>query len=61
LSHNFSPFLGWVFFKIGSCELFAQDWLQITILLISAFWVARITSMSHQHPASSLCDISPWL
>jgi hypothetical protein len=28
-------------------------WLWTTILLISASWVARITGMSHWHPA---CD-----
>jgi hypothetical protein len=39
------------FFEIGSHELFAQDWLQTVILLISASWVARITGMSHQRPA----------
>jgi hypothetical protein len=41
-------------FKIASLELFAQGWLQTLILLISAFWVARITGMSHQHPAQRL-------
>jgi hypothetical protein len=30
-------------FKVRSCELFAWDWLQTTIILISASQVARIT------------------
>jgi hypothetical protein len=39
------------FFKIGSCKLFAQGWLPTSILfLISAYWVARITGVSHQCP-----------
>jgi hypothetical protein len=46
--------LWWVFFKIGSRELFAQGWLWTTILLIPAFWVARITGVSHQCLAWSL-------
>jgi hypothetical protein len=29
-----------------------SDWLQTTILLISASWVAKITGVSHQHPAT---------
>jgi hypothetical protein len=32
-------------FKIGSLKLFAWGWIQTTVLLISAFWVARITGM----------------
>jgi hypothetical protein len=31
----------------GSHELFAQDWLQTKILLISASQVARIAQVSH--------------
>jgi hypothetical protein len=42
LSHSTSPFLWWIFFKIGSHELFAWGWLWNTILLISASQVARI-------------------
>jgi hypothetical protein len=38
-------------FELGSHKLFAQGWLQTMILLISAFWVTRITGMSHRHPA----------
>jgi hypothetical protein len=29
LSHTTSPFLRWVFFEIGSCELFAQAGFEI--------------------------------
>jgi hypothetical protein len=36
LSHSTSPFIVMGFFKIGSHELFAQDWLQTMILLMSA-------------------------
>jgi hypothetical protein len=49
-------------FKIGSQELFAQGWLQMTIL-ISASWIARISDMSHWYLAIYLfifnC-ILPW-
>jgi hypothetical protein len=58
LSHSTSSFLWWIFL-----ELFAQVWLQTVILLVSASWVARITGMSHRHPAfnSSLIDpIHQW-
>jgi hypothetical protein len=40
------------FFKIGTHEPFAQGWLQITILLISASRIARITGVSYWHPAN---------
>jgi hypothetical protein len=53
-STSFFFFLLVRFFKIGSCELFAQGWLQITILLIFATWVARITGVSHQCLAAVL-------
>jgi hypothetical protein len=46
LSHS-SPFLWWGFFEIGSHELFCPGRLQTTILLISTFWIARITGVSH--------------
>jgi hypothetical protein len=39
------------FFKIESLKLFAWGCLRTTILLISDSWVARITGMSHWHPA----------
>jgi hypothetical protein len=44
--------LCWVFFEIGSCELFAPGWLQTIILLISASRVPKITGVSHLHKAS---------
>jgi hypothetical protein len=50
LSHSACPFLWWVFFEIGSLELFAWGWLQTMILLTSVSWVARITGVSHRHP-----------
>jgi hypothetical protein len=42
-------FLWWVFFEIGSHELFCLGWLWTAFLLISASWVARIAGISHQH------------
>jgi hypothetical protein len=48
LSHSTSPFLWW---EIGSRTI-CLDWLQTVILLISASWVARITGVSHRHPAT---------
>jgi hypothetical protein len=38
-------------FKIRASELFAWSWLWTLILLSPAFWVARITGMSHWCPA----------
>jgi hypothetical protein len=38
-------------FKIASQELFAQGWIWIAVLLISASWVARVTGVNHQHLA----------
>jgi hypothetical protein len=46
-------------FKIDSHKLFAGGWLQTSILLISAFWVARITGVSYR-PSAPL-DSSSWL
>jgi hypothetical protein len=46
-----------VVLKIVSQELFAQAGFQITILLISAFGVARITGMSHYCPPPPKYDI----
>jgi hypothetical protein len=37
--------------QIGSCRTISPGWLQSTILLISASWEAKITDMSHRHPA----------
>jgi hypothetical protein len=39
------------FFEIGSGGPICWGWLWTTILLISAYWVARITDVSHQCPA----------
>jgi hypothetical protein len=56
LSHTTSPFLCWVFLRWGLpfCGRWGgPGWPWITILLISASWVVRITSVRHQHPALS--------
>jgi hypothetical protein len=42
------PFLVLSFFEIGSRNLFAPVWLQTSILLISASWVARMTGVRDQ-------------
>jgi hypothetical protein len=53
LSHSTRPppfFLWWVFFEIGSHELFAWagfEWLWTLILLISASWGVGTIGMSH--------------
>jgi hypothetical protein len=47
LSHSISPFLWWIFFKIRISRTICPDWLQTVILLISAFWVAKIINVSH--------------
>jgi hypothetical protein len=39
-------------FKIGSLELFAQNWLLMVNLLIFAFWAPGNTGVSHWHPAT---------
>jgi hypothetical protein len=39
------------FFEIGSLELFAQAGFKPRSFPISAYWVARITGLSHQHLA----------
>jgi hypothetical protein len=49
LSHSTSSFV-LSFSEIGSCELIAQGWLRTEILLISAFWIAKIIGMSHWRP-----------
>jgi lysylphosphatidylglycerol synthetase-like protein (DUF2156 family) len=62
LSHSTSsppPFLWWIFFKIGSHEIFARGWLGTLILLISASRVARITGVSHQGLANILKSSCP--
>jgi hypothetical protein len=40
-----------VFFEIDSQKLFAQDWLQTSVLLISASWVTEITGVRYCLPA----------
>jgi hypothetical protein len=50
LTHSTSPFL-YIFFWDRVSWAICQGWLQTAILLISAFWVARITGVSHQCPA----------
>jgi hypothetical protein len=40
-----------VILEMRSHELFAPGWVQTTILLISAYQVARITGVSHLHLA----------
>jgi hypothetical protein len=52
LTHSTRPFFGWVFFEIGTGELFCLAWLQTSILLISASRLARITGVSHRLPTS---------
>jgi hypothetical protein len=44
--------LWWVFPDRVSWTI-CPGWLPVTILLISASWVARITGMSHLYPAKS--------
>jgi hypothetical protein len=44
-------FLFCVISKLGSHELFVWGCLQMAVLLISASWVAKITSMRHQQLA----------
>jgi hypothetical protein len=41
-----------LFFEIGSHEVFLQGWLLTEILLISASWAIRITDISLRCPAS---------
>jgi hypothetical protein len=51
LSHATFPFLCWVFSR-ESHKLFFLGWLWTLILLISASQVARISGVSHWHPAN---------
>jgi hypothetical protein len=44
------PFL-WCFFRERVSGTICLDWLRTAILLISVYWVARITGVSHQRPA----------
>jgi hypothetical protein len=42
----------WRVFWVRVSRTVSLGWLWIFILLISPSWVARITGVSHQHPAS---------
>jgi hypothetical protein len=53
LSHSTIPIFVKVFWDRVSWTT-CLGWLQTMILLISASWVARITGVSHQRPATSL-------
>jgi hypothetical protein len=46
-----SPFLWWFFLKDSVSRTICLGWLRTVILLITASWVARITGVSHWHPA----------
>jgi hypothetical protein len=50
LSHSTSPFL-WRVFLNRISQTISPGWLQTMILLISASWEPRITSVSHWCPA----------
>jgi hypothetical protein len=51
LSQSTSPFCIKYFWDRVS-QTICLGWLRTTILLIAASWVARITGVSHQHPAA---------
>jgi hypothetical protein len=59
LSHSTSPIFCDRVFRDSVLKTICSGWLQTTILLISASWVARITGVSHWHPAS-LSRIKLW-
>jgi hypothetical protein len=61
LSHSTRPFLWRFFFEITSRGPIFLDWLWTSILLISAFWVAGITGVSHQLPASYFLKKELWI
>jgi hypothetical protein len=48
--------LWWVFFKIGSFELFAWGCLPAKSLPISASWVAKIKGVKKQHQCPAFSD-----
>jgi hypothetical protein len=56
-SHSTSPFCDGYFFRDRVSKTICPGWLQTSILLISASWVARITGVSHQHPAQIILVI----
>jgi hypothetical protein len=47
-------FLVMGFFQDRVLQTICLGWLQISFLLISASQIARITSMSHQHPTCNV-------
>jgi hypothetical protein len=51
LSHYTSPFLWWLFQDRVSWTI-SLGWFGTEILLISAFWIARITDVSHRYLAA---------
>jgi hypothetical protein len=55
LSHSNSPFFCDGFFQDRVSWTVCLGWLRTVMLLISASWVARSTSVSHQHPACIGC------
>jgi hypothetical protein len=46
------PFRRYFFFRVRVSQTICLGWLRTSTLLISASFVARITGMSHQHPAT---------
>jgi hypothetical protein len=51
MGHSTSPFLCIEYFQDRVSRTICPGWLWTAIFLISAFWVARITGVNHQHPA----------
>jgi hypothetical protein len=51
LSNSTSPFFLWWFFWDRVLQTICPGWLQTSIPLTSASWVAGITDVSHQCPA----------
>jgi hypothetical protein len=51
LSHSTSSFFCDGFFLDRVFWTICQGWLWTWILLLSVFWVTKITGVNHQHPA----------
>jgi hypothetical protein len=51
LSHSTIPFLFVMGFYHRVSRTICPGWVQATVFLISASWVARITAVSHWHPS----------
>jgi hypothetical protein len=49
-----TTFFWWWIFQDRVSRTICPGWLRTVILLISASWVARITDVSHWHPASRI-------